>query len=53
MNPEELIAEVESLRTRSGGEHLLPMDFDRLMLMLGGTTWAQEIGQTDSGESES
>ena len=42
---EHLIAEVENLRTRSAGEHLLPMDFDNLMKMLGGTTWAQEIGE--------
>ncbi len=45
MNKEELIAEIELLRTRSAGEHLLPMDFDNLMKMVGGTTWAEETGE--------
>ena len=45
MDKEKLIAEIEQLRTRSAGEHLLPMDFDNLMKMVGGTTWAEEIGE--------
>ena len=45
MDKEKLIAEVEKLRTMCSEGMLVPMAFDNLMVMLGGTTWAEETGE--------
>lgn len=42
---EEITRETDRLRYLAGDGRLTPEDFDGLMTLLGGTTWAQENGR--------